>query len=82
MYSLCHEHELPELWAYLWEGWYRPSRWELWARSAGDLVPRLKTTMICEAQYVSYFSMLLYSTISQLAAHQGRLLEALPQSPP
>jgi hypothetical protein len=50
MYNLCYEHELPELWAYLWEGWYWPGRWELWARSMAELVPRLKTTMICEAQ--------------------------------
>jgi hypothetical protein len=52
MYQFCERHDLPEVWAYMWGCWYRPSRWELWARSAGPTVPRLKTTMICESQYV------------------------------
>jgi hypothetical protein len=52
MYMYCHTNNLPELWAYLWEGWYHCSRWALWARSAGKLVPRLKTTMLCESQSV------------------------------
>jgi hypothetical protein len=54
MYEYCEDQELPELWAYLWEGWYRPSCWALWARSTSPIVPRLKTTMICESQYVIY----------------------------
>jgi hypothetical protein len=54
MYDYCAEHDLPKLWAYMWEGWYRPARWVLWARSAGPLVPRLKTTMLCESQYVTH----------------------------
>ena len=29
MYSFYTEHELPEVWAYLWENWYRKGRWEL-----------------------------------------------------
>lgn len=36
----------PEVWAYLWENWYRKGRWELWARAAHDMIPILKTTMI------------------------------------
>ena len=31
MYEFCHEHKLPEAWAYLWGNWYRPGRWEIWA---------------------------------------------------
>ena len=50
MYDFCVKHELPEVWVYLWENWYRKGRWELWARSAHKLIPVLKTTMIIESQ--------------------------------
>ena len=51
MYEFCVWHDLPNLWAYLWENWYRSGRWELWARSANPReVPRLKTTMFVEGQ--------------------------------
>ncbi|KAJ7221248.1 hypothetical protein GGX14DRAFT_558747 [Mycena pura] len=29
-YKFCAEHDLHEVWAYLWENWYRAGRWELW----------------------------------------------------
>jgi hypothetical protein len=51
-YDFCLEKDLPELWAYLWENWYSPSRWELWTRSPYSEIPILRTTMICESQYV------------------------------
>jgi hypothetical protein len=51
MYRFSAENDLPELWAYLWGNWYRPGRWELWARSAcEDTISILKTTMIMESQ--------------------------------
>jgi hypothetical protein len=50
MYHFCKKHDLRELWAYLWECWYKAGRWELWARSAGSSIPRLKTTMMLESQ--------------------------------
>ena len=50
MYNFCVENQLPELWAYLWENWYSPGRWELWARSPYSEIPILRTTMICESQ--------------------------------
>ena len=51
MYEFCVLHELPNLWAYLWENWYRCGRWELWARSGNPReIPRLKTTMLVEGQ--------------------------------
>lgn len=50
-YEFCTLHDLPNLWAYLWENWYRRGRWELWARSGNPgEIPRLKTTMLVEAQ--------------------------------
>jgi len=50
MYDFCSKHELPEVWVYLWENWYREGRWELWARCAHKIIPVLKTTMILESQ--------------------------------
>jgi hypothetical protein len=51
IYQFCEEHNLPNLWAYLWENWYRRGRWELWARCGNPAeIPRLKTTMIVESQ--------------------------------
>lgn len=50
MYKFCVKHGLPEVWAYLWENWYRSSRWELWARCVHPEIPVLKTTMILESQ--------------------------------
>lgn len=52
MYGFCVKNELPEVWAYLWENWYRKGRWDLWARSVDPLIPVLKTTMILESQSV------------------------------
>ncbi|KAJ6558978.1 hypothetical protein B0H10DRAFT_2369275 [Mycena sp. CBHHK59/15] len=51
MYKFCVEHALREVWAYLWENWYRSSRWELWARSVHPEIPVLKTTMILESHW-------------------------------
>jgi hypothetical protein len=50
MYEYCVDHDLREAWAYLWENWYRSGRWEIWARSAHDMIPTLKTTMVMESQ--------------------------------
>jgi hypothetical protein len=51
IYEYCVKHDLQEVWAYLWENWLCPVRWELWACSAcPDTIPILKTTMILEAQ--------------------------------
>jgi hypothetical protein len=79
MYDFCVRNRLCELWAYLWGNWYRPQRWTLWARSTSDEIPRLRTTMVCESQYVFIYISLLYSVISsltlltQLATYQIRL---------
>nr|GAT53543.1 predicted protein [Mycena chlorophos] len=50
-YALCHKNDSPELWAYLWENWYRTKRWELWTRSSHSSIPRLRTTMISESHW-------------------------------
>ncbi|KAJ7625689.1 hypothetical protein FB45DRAFT_979820 [Roridomyces roridus] len=51
MYKFCVENDLPEVWAYLWENWYRATRWELWARSVHEEIPVLKTTMMLESHW-------------------------------
>jgi hypothetical protein len=50
VYNFCSKHELPDVWVYLWENWYREGRWELWARCTHKIIPVLKTTMILESQ--------------------------------
>jgi hypothetical protein len=79
MYKFCEARDLREVWAYLWENWYRPGRWKLWARSTHDAIPVLKTTMICESQYVtSSFSLQITLMPLQLASHQERLPSPSP----
>ncbi|KAJ7661459.1 hypothetical protein DFH06DRAFT_1268903 [Mycena polygramma] len=51
MYTFCVNNDLPEVWAYLWENWYRRGRWELWARAEHPEIPRLKTTMMVESHW-------------------------------
>ena len=50
VYHYCQDNDLREVWAYLWENWYRADRWSLWARSMFHEIPWLKTMMIVEAQ--------------------------------
>ncbi|KAI0676271.1 hypothetical protein C8Q78DRAFT_1073099 [Trametes maxima] len=50
MYNHCKRNNLNEVWAYMWNSWYKPDRWKLWARSAyAQSIPRKRTTMIVEA---------------------------------
>ncbi|RDX41098.1 hypothetical protein OH76DRAFT_1475946 [Lentinus brumalis] len=50
MYHHCKANNLCEVWAYLWNSWYRKSRWVLWARSAyAASIPCKRTTMVVEA---------------------------------
>ncbi|KAJ7222179.1 hypothetical protein GGX14DRAFT_352938 [Mycena pura] len=89
MYKFCVEHDLREVWAYLWENWYRSSRWELWARSMHPEIPVLKTTMILESHwrrikhdFLHHFHMprcdlLAWILIVKLAPNYYRKLERL-----
>jgi hypothetical protein len=49
MYDYCQEHDLAQVWAYMWNRWYTLNQWPLWARSAHPAIPRIKTTMIVES---------------------------------
>lgn len=49
MYEFCFENDLSQVWAYMWNRWYTPKQWCLWARAACDAIPRIKTTMIVES---------------------------------
>ncbi|KAI9104887.1 hypothetical protein DFS34DRAFT_573088, partial [Phlyctochytrium arcticum] len=51
MYNYCEDNDLPEVWAYLWENWYRKGRWELWARCVHEEIPVLRTTMMIESHW-------------------------------
>lgn len=39
MYEFCYEHDLSQVWAYLWNQWYTPNQWKLWACSADEAIP-------------------------------------------
>lgn len=34
LYNFCRQRGLAESWAYMWNSWYHPKRWKLWARSS------------------------------------------------
>jgi hypothetical protein len=51
MYHYCVKHGLTQVWAYMWNCWYSPKQWPLWARAASPEIPRLKATMISESQW-------------------------------
>ncbi|KIJ37290.1 hypothetical protein M422DRAFT_178296, partial [Sphaerobolus stellatus SS14] len=49
-YTHCKQNNLPEVWAYMWNYWYAPPKWRLWACSAyPNAIPCKRTTMIVEA---------------------------------
>ncbi|KAJ3473316.1 hypothetical protein NLI96_g13052 [Meripilus lineatus] len=50
MYRHCETNHLRDSWAYLWNAWYSPEKWPLWARSANPTsIPTKRTTMMVEA---------------------------------
>jgi hypothetical protein len=49
MYDYGFKNDLSQVWAYMWNRWYCPNQWILWATSACDEIPRIKTTMIVES---------------------------------
>ncbi|KLO07967.1 hypothetical protein SCHPADRAFT_807249, partial [Schizopora paradoxa] len=49
MYQYCYKNDLSQAWAYLWNRWYCPKMWPLWARSASPIIARLRTTMLVES---------------------------------
>ncbi|KZV78079.1 hypothetical protein EXIGLDRAFT_578699, partial [Exidia glandulosa HHB12029] len=49
MYRFCYERDLSQVWAYMWNRWYAPLQWPLWARAACPAIPVLKTTMVVES---------------------------------
>ncbi|KAJ3979402.1 hypothetical protein F5890DRAFT_1421394 [Lentinula detonsa] len=51
VYQYCRKHGLVQVWAYLWNRWYTPKQWILWARASCDAIPRTKTTMMVESTW-------------------------------
>ncbi|KAK1222979.1 hypothetical protein PQX77_014179 [Marasmius sp. AFHP31] len=48
MYKFCKDRGLHEVWAYMYNCWYCPTMWKLWARSSSPYLSRLRTTMNVE----------------------------------
>jgi len=46
-----HQHDLSQVWAYMWNCWYNLQQWPLWAHSVCPEIPRLKATMICKSTW-------------------------------
>lgn len=51
LYQYCFSNHLVNAWAYFWTCWYQPKMWKLWARSAFEEIPHLRTTMIVESHW-------------------------------
>jgi hypothetical protein len=51
IYSYCRQKNLDFAWAYLWNEWYSPSQWTLWARSTNNEISVLRTTMVIESHW-------------------------------
>jgi len=52
MYEFCVQHDLKNVWAYLWMNWYQKTHWILWARAAhSQKICLFKTTMLVEAHW-------------------------------
>ena len=49
IYDFCYQNDLVQVWAYLWNRWYTPNQWKLWAQSADAAIHMLKTTMVIES---------------------------------
>jgi hypothetical protein len=50
-YNYCYKNDLAQVWSYLWNRWYMPAQWKLWAWSAYPGIPCIKTTMIVESMW-------------------------------
>ncbi|KAL0945140.1 hypothetical protein HGRIS_004293 [Hohenbuehelia grisea] len=61
IYEYCVGNDLREVWAYLWENWYRRGRWELWARAPYAEIPILKTLMSDVSEYIYALSFLFFA---------------------
>jgi hypothetical protein len=51
IYSYCRQQNLDFAWAYLWNEWYSPAQWTLWARSSTNEISILRTTMVIESHW-------------------------------
>ncbi|KAJ7728356.1 hypothetical protein B0H16DRAFT_1470528 [Mycena metata] len=73
MYNYCYNNDLPEVWVYLWENWYKRGRWELWACAEHPEIPRLETTMMVESQDVLLPLSTLYHCSNQINYSSRRI---------
>ncbi|CAK5267884.1 unnamed protein product [Mycena citricolor] len=92
MYFHCWDNDLVQVWAYMWNRWYSPSQWVLWARAPEAAIPRIHTTMIVESLWkhikhrdLSDFNrprldLVTYIIIQNLLPRVQRNLEDLQQS--
>ncbi|GAA6000782.1 hypothetical protein JCM5350_006974 [Sporobolomyces pararoseus] len=75
MYEYCLKEDRGDAWAYLWESWYRPGRWDLWARSAYHLIAVYRTTMGAEA----FFKVLKNDTLGKTRGSLVSIIHRIDQ---
>jgi len=75
MYEYCLKEGKGDAWAYLWESWYRPGRWDLWARSAFHLIGVYRTTMGAEA----FFKVLKNDTLGKTRGSLVSIIHRIDQ---
>ena len=51
MYTYCKNNSLVWVWSYMWREWYIKDQWNLWMRSACNILSILKTTIIVEGHW-------------------------------
>jgi hypothetical protein len=49
MHDKCKELKESWAWEYLWNNWYRPDRWKLWARAVSNWIPISNTNAMVES---------------------------------
>jgi hypothetical protein len=74
MYNFCVKHDLCEVWAYLWENWYRKGQWELHASLDTHLKDHYDSGKPVSTRHAISCKAYLFL---QLAAYQTRLPSSL-----
>jgi hypothetical protein len=54
MHELCRLLDESWAWEYLWKHWYRPDRWNIWARAVSKEIPIINSNGLVEALWATF----------------------------
>jgi hypothetical protein len=54
MHDLCKKLDESWAWEYLWRNWYRPDRWNIWARAVCKEIPIINSNALVEALWATF----------------------------